>query len=180
MKKLKRNILISRNNKYQNTLWNLKIIKEYYKYKSLFIKKKYLKKSDLKILSIKDRNKNFITYNCLKKLYFKALKKNDMDLIYKFYKKYSSNLILKKKYDGRLKKVSNQNTNLETYLYLGFLIMKLKLNNIMKLNTILKINDHIFLQLNKLKNEQNKFLFSKLLILEIKLLKKILIKWNLA
>jgi hypothetical protein len=58
--------------------------------------------------------------------------------------------------------------------------MKLKLNNIMKLNTILKINDHIFLQLNKLKNEQNKFLFSKLLILEIKLLKKILIKWNLA
>ena len=40
MKKLKRNILISRNNKYQNTLWNLKKIKEYYKYKSLFIKKK--------------------------------------------------------------------------------------------------------------------------------------------
>ena len=43
MKKLKRNILISRNNKYQNTLWNLKIIKEYYKYKSLFIKKNILK-----------------------------------------------------------------------------------------------------------------------------------------
>ena len=58
--------------------------------------------------------------------------------------------------------------------------MKLKLNNIMKLNIILKINDHIFLQLNKLKDEQNKFLFSKLLIVEIKLLKKILIKWNLA
>ena len=96
MKKLKKSILISRNNKYQNILWNLKKIREYYKYKSLFIKKKYLKKPDLKILSIKDRNKNFITYNCLKKLYFKALKKNDMDLIYKFYKKYSSNLVLKK------------------------------------------------------------------------------------
>ena len=176
MKKLKKSILISRNNKYQNILWNLKKIREYYKFKSLFIKKKYLKKPDLKILSIKDRNKNFITYNCLKKLYFTALKKNDMDLIYKFYKKYSSNLILKKKYDGRLKKISNQNTNLETYLYLGFLIMKLKLNKIMKLNIILKINDHIFLQLSELKNEQNKFLFSKLLIVEIKLLKKILIK----
>ena len=99
-----------------------------------------------------------------------------MNLIYKFYKKYSSNLTLKKKYDSRLKKTTNQNTNLETYLYLGFLIMKLKLNNIMKLNIILKINDHIFLQLNKLKDEQNKFLFSKLLIVEIKLLKKILIK----
>ena len=176
MKKLKRTILISRNNKYQNSLWNLRKIKEYYKYKSLFIEKKYLKKSYLKLLTIKDRNKNFITYNCLKNLYFKALKKNDIDLIYKFYKKYSSNLILKKKYDRRLKKISNQNTNLETYLYLGFLIMKLKLNNIMKLNIILKINDHIFLQINKLKNEQNKFLFSKLLIVEIKLLKKILIK----
>ncbi len=58
--------------------------------------------------------------------------------------------------------------------------MKLKINNIMKLNIILKINDHIFLQLNKLKSEQNKFLFSKLLIVEIKLLKKILKKWNLA
>jgi len=54
--------------------------------------------------------------------------------------------------------------------------MKLKLNNVMKLNIILKINDHVFLQLNKLKNEQNKFLFSKLLTVEIKLLKKILIK----
>ena len=180
MKKLKKSILISRNRKYQDTLWNLKKIKEYYKYKSLFIKKKYLKEPNLELLSIKDKNKNFITYNCLKKLYFKALKKNDIDLIYKFYKKYSSNLILKKKYDGKLKKISNQNTNLETYLYLGFLIMKLKLNNIMKLNIILKINDHIFLQLNKLKSEQNKFLFSKLLIVEIKLLKKILKKWNLA
>ena len=180
MKKLKKSILISRNRKYQDTLWNLKKIKEYYKYKSLFIKKKYLKEPNLELLSIKDKNKNFITYNCLKKLYFKALKKNDIDLIYKFYKKYSSNLILKKKYDGKLKKISNQNTNLETYLYLGFLIMKLKINNIMKLNTILKINDHIFLQLNKLRNEQNKFLFSKLLIVEIKLLKKILKKWNLA
>jgi len=176
MKKLKRNILISRNNKYQNTLWNLKKIKEYYKYKSLFIKKKYLKKQYLKILSIKDKNKNFITYNCLKKLYFKKLKKNDIVLIYRFYKKYSSNLVLKKKYDRKLKKISNQNTKIESYLYLGFLIMKLKLNNIMKLNIILKINDHIFLQLNKLRNEQNKFLFSKLLIVEIKLLKKILIK----
>ena len=180
MKKLKKSILISRNRKYQDTLWNLKKIKEYYKYKSLFIKKKYLKEPNLELLSIKDKNKNFITYNCLKKLYFKALKKNDIDLIYKFYKKYSSNLILKKKYDGKLKKISNQNTNLETYLYLGFLIMKLKINNIMKLNIILKINDHIFLQLNKLKSEQNKFLFSKLLIVEIKLLKKILKKWNLA
>ena len=99
-----------------------------------------------------------------------------MNLIYRFYKKYSFNLILKKKYDRKLKKISNQNTNLETYLYLGFLVMKLKLNNIMKLNIILKINDHIFLQLNKLKNEQYKFLFSKLLNVELKLLKKILTK----
>ena len=74
MKKLKKSILISRNRKYQDTLWNLKKIKEYYKYKSLFIKKKYLKEPNLELLSIKDKNKNFITYNCLKKLYFKALK----------------------------------------------------------------------------------------------------------
>ena len=44
MKKLRRNILISRNNKYKNTLWNLKKIKEYYNYKSSFIKKNILKK----------------------------------------------------------------------------------------------------------------------------------------
>ena len=176
MKKLRRNILISRNNRYIKTLWNLKKIKEYYNYKSSFIKKKYFKKANLKSSIIKNSNINFTTYNCLKKLYFTTLKKKDLNLIYRFYKKYSFNLILKKKYDRKLKKISNQNTNLETYLYLGFLVMKLKLNNIMKLNIILKINDHIFLQLNKLKNEQYKFLFSKLLNVELKLLKKILTK----
>ena len=83
-------------------------------------------------------------------------------------------MILKKKYDKKLKKISNQSTDLESYLFLGLLAMKLKLNNIMKLNFLLKINDHIFLHLSKLKNVQNKYLFSKLLILEITLLKKII------
>ena len=53
--------------------------------------------------------------------------------------------------------------------------MKLKLNNILKLNIILKINDHIFLNEHRLQNDK-KFLFSNLLVLETKLLKKVLAK----
>ena len=49
MKKLRKSILISRNNKYQNTLWNLKKIKEYYKYKSLFINKRFINERTSKI-----------------------------------------------------------------------------------------------------------------------------------
>ncbi len=175
MKKLKKEILISRNNKYQNTLWNLKKIQEYYKYKFLLLKKTYHKKKDSEILAIKDASNNFITYNLLKKLYFKKLSKKDIKLIKVFYKKYSSNLILKKKYNQKFKKVSKLNAEIGTYIYLGFLTMKLKLNNILKLNIILKINDHIFLNEHRLQNDK-KFLFSNLLVLETKLLKKVLAK----
>ena len=176
MKKLKSDILSLRSNKYQNSLWNLNKIKKYYKYKDLFIKKNFFKQQSLKLSFTKYNyiSNGIITSNFLKELYLKKLKKKDLDLIYIFYKKYSSNLILKKKYDKKLKKISNQSTVLESYLFLGLLAMKLKLNNIMKLNFLLKINDHIFLHLSKLKNVQNKYLFSKLLILEITLLKKII------
>tara|TARA_B100000401_G_C52721476_1_gene678852 strand:+ start:113 stop:640 length:528 start_codon:yes stop_codon:yes gene_type:complete len=175
MKKLKKKILISRNNRYQNTLWDLRKIQEYYKYKFLLLKKNYLKKKDPEILTVKDASNNFITYNLLEKLYFKKLSKKDIKLIKIFYKKYSSNLVLKKKYNQKFKKVSKLNAEIGTYIYLGFLTMKLKLNNILKLNIILKINDHIFLNEHKLKNDK-KFLFSNLLALEINLLKKVLAK----
>ena len=93
MKKLKSDILSLRSNKYQNSLWNLNKIKKYYKYKDLFIKKNFFKQQSLKLSFTKYNyiGNGIITSNFLKELYLKKLKKRDLDLIYIFYKKYSSN-----------------------------------------------------------------------------------------
>ena len=45
MKKIKKKILLAKKNKYQNTIWDSSLIKEYYKIKIKFIKITiYLKK----------------------------------------------------------------------------------------------------------------------------------------
>ena len=81
---------------------------------------------------------------------------------------------LKKKYSKNLKKISNQETNYKSYLYLGNLLKYIKkVNKVHKLNTILKINDLVFVHLNKL-NPKNKVFLSNLIKYEVSLIKKFL------
>lgn len=90
-----------------------------------------------------------------------------------YYKKFNTNLFLKKKYDADLKKLSNKKSCLKTLQILSFQIYKLdKINNLQKLNTILKINDLILISyLNNKKLPKN---LDKNFDLEYKLIKKIL------
>ena len=172
MKKIKKKILLAKKNKYQNTIWDYNLIKKYYKIKIGFIKNNYLpKKVNFKIFKEKKYDN---TFNLLKKLYSNPLLRNDLKTIQKFYLKYSINLKLKRKYDKKFKKISNLNTCTNSYIFLGLLILKLKINDLMKLNAILKITDNIFSNLSDIKHINEKHLFSKLLISEINLLNKII------
>ena len=89
MKKIKKKILLAKKNKYQNTIWDSSLIKEYYKIKIKFIKNNYLsKKINFKILKEKKYDN---TFNLLKKLYSNPFLRNDLKTIQKFYLKYSIN-----------------------------------------------------------------------------------------
>ena len=58
--------------------------------------------------------------------------------------KFETNLALKKKYDKKFIKVSNNETSIGSYVYLGLLILKLKkINKFQKLNCVLKILDKV-------------------------------------
>ena len=80
---------------------------------------------------------------------------------------------MKSKYNFKFKKLTNKETNCNSYIFLGLIIFNSKSINIyQKLNCILKIID-------KISNTKSNFkiinydLFVKLLILENKLLKRI-------
>jgi len=71
---------------------------------------------------------------------------NDIKIIYSFYKKFEINLILRKEYNKKFTKISNQETNLDSYILLALFIRKLKnINLIQKINCIIKINDHLII-----------------------------------
>ena len=54
------------------------------------------------------------------------INKEDKKIILFFYKKYNQNLYLKKTYSKKLNKLNNQNTSLNSYVYLGNIIINLK------------------------------------------------------
>ena len=57
---------------------------------------------------------------------------------------FETNLALKKNYDKKFIKVSNNETSIGSYVYLGLLILKLKeINKFQKLNCVLKILDKV-------------------------------------
>ena len=86
------------------------------------------------------------TFHELSDIYNKK-KTSKNKIILAYYKKFEINLCLKKKYDRHYKKISNHETSINTYIYLGLLLSKTKrLTKLHKLNCILKILDKIFLQ----------------------------------
>ena len=151
---------------------NKKLLNTIYqkKYRNTLLKKKdinYLYKVKLNILKIKNFNcKKFIIpkyedKSLTKELYEiyskKRLNKKDIFFITNFYKKYNAH--------------SNKKTRVATYIYLGLLINKIKLNKIQILNTLLKINDYLLINIDKINTPYYKYLFLKILKKEINLIK---------
>ena len=55
-------------------------------------------------------------------------------------------LLLRESYNKNFIMISKRETNLKTYVLLGFFIKKLKnINSIQKINALIKINDHLIL-----------------------------------
>lgn len=155
-------------------------IKNNYKGKTIF------KKNFIKIFKIyrkalienpnKFKNNFFIkdnTYRNLEKIYSSKATNLKEKKILIYYKKFEANLALKSKYNCKFKKLTNKETNCNSYIYLGLIIFNSNSINIyQKLNCILKIID-------KISNTKSYFkiinyeLFVKLLIFENKLLKKV-------
>ena len=90
------------------------------------------------------------------------------------YRKFEINLSLKKKYNKKFIKLSDKETNLNSYVYLGLLLNKCKIiNSLQKLNCILKIIDKILYE-NKFKKKCDLVNLRKLMLLEKKLINKLI------
>ncbi len=105
--------------------------------------------SNTKTLFKKDKKNKIYTYDNLN-LIFKRFKKNkridrnDYKKIILFYRKFETNLILRETYNENYKKITNVESNLNSYVLLSFFIKKIKkINSLQKVNCIIKINDHL-------------------------------------
>ena len=113
------------------------------------------------------------TLEKLKKIYNLKSSSKQQNKILIYYKKFEINLALKKKYDHQYKKLTNKETNYNSYIYLGLLVFNSKsLNLFHKLNCILKILDKVSINESSFRILNYK-LFIKLLKIENKLLKRI-------
>jgi len=120
-------------------------------------------------------NKNDLTYYWLKSQYLHLNDKKIINLkkCLVFYKKFEINCSLKKKYNSKNLKLTNKETHIESYIFLGLIITKLKhLNIYQKLSCILKILDKLLLNKNLI--FLNKAQLIKLIIWEKKIINKLL------
>ncbi len=168
MKKFKKFIQKCILEKYKNTTcFNKSFQKQY------FIERKKAEKN-IKKLKIKKELKKDRTYISLKKIYLSSDNKLIKKHIFLYYKKFEINLSLKSHYDINFKKKTNSETNINSYIFLGLLINKLKvLNKYQKINCILKIIDKLLFS-GSFERIFMKDDFLKLLNLEKKILKGIL------
>ena len=147
-------ILKIKKNIYQNYLnLNKKFYLSYITSRLIIINKLENKK---KITSFKkffrpNKNKIFYTFDNLYLMFKKFNKsknvnKKDLKIIYLLYKKFESQLILREGYKNNFLKISQKETDLNSYILLGFFIKKLKnINSIQKINSLIKINDHLII-----------------------------------
>tara|TARA_B100001989_G_scaffold233262_1_gene193037 strand:- start:664 stop:1188 length:525 start_codon:yes stop_codon:yes gene_type:complete len=140
-----------------------------------FTHRDYLRKEILlkNIIIPHRKDKDDFTYNLLKKIYQNKEKKYK-EVLHQFYKKFEFNLKLKKKYNKKFFKISNFETSIESYVFLGLSVNRQKYyNDLQKANLIIKIIDKISL-LNSYFNFCEKKYLIKLLKIEQKLIKKII------
>jgi len=103
-------------------------------------------------------------------------KKNDFNnkKVIEYYKKFETNLKLKKKYNKYFKKKTNHETSLASYAYLGICISNNKsLNSLQKANCIIKIIDKISLNLSLIDKETS-FVLKNLIKKENFFIKKLI------
>lgn len=159
LKEIKKKINKFRKIKYQNLIFSKKTLN--------------LRKSTIRyILKLQESDKiyqNFDSNNFFKK---NLNKKNAII----FYKKFSTNLILKKNYNiFNFKKRTNQNACFYSYILISKLIInEKKINNIQKLNFFLKINDLLILLFNKKNHAKYIKDFKQNIYYEQKLIKKLI------
>ena len=168
MKKFKKFIKKCILKKYKGTTYFNKDFQKQY-----FIERKKAEKK-IKKLKIKKELKKDRTYLNLKKIYLSSDNKFINEHILTYYKKFEVNFSLKSHYDKNFKKKTNSETNINSYIFLGLLINKLKvLNKYQKINCILKIIDKLLFSgsFERISMKNN---FLKLLKLEKKILKSIL------
>lgn len=139
--------------KYQKVYFNKSQLRKIINFKNIILKKKIKLISNQKLIKEK-KTRFFKTSYLLKNLSKKKyLSKKDKKIILNFYKKFSVHLKLVKLYNKQLKKKSNVEADIESYVYLGNLIFKIKeLNLIQKFNCLLKLNDKVLIKLNHLEN----------------------------
>ena len=142
----------------------LELLKSHQKlrYQKILVTKQYVKMRYKALKEISDINnvnitnherykikKNILTESfLLKTLNYKNTFK-EKSILLKLYKKFNYSLRLKKIYDLKLIKLTNENENLNCYVYLGNHIINFKeVNDLQKLNTILKINDITLIKFN--------------------------------
>lgn len=135
------------NNRYQNYFPTQNFINSREKMINSLLKQKILIKKIKKI----EQEKKFINISSfLHKKFHSKIDSKDKKIILFFYKKYSQNLSLKKEYSNNLKKITNKNTSLDSYIILGNIIINLnELNELQKLNLILKLNDITLIKYSK-------------------------------
>jgi prolyl oligopeptidase PreP (S9A serine peptidase family) len=129
--------------------------KEFYisfkKFRLNYFKKITLIKNIQNHINISTFSSTFKILNIINKNGIKS--KKNKQILMNLYKKFEiSNIIYCKYNSSFLKKKSDQETELETYILLNKLILKLnEINKLNKLNVTLKFNDKILLNLNKIK-----------------------------
>ena len=133
---IKKNLL----NKYKkSTEFDKNLLNSFFLYRNNLLKKTCLSKTihhknDHTLIDLVSLNKNSDFNN----------KK-----VIEYYKKFETNLKLKKRYDKYFKKKTNIETSISTYTYLGICISNNKsLNFLQKTNCIIKIIDKISLNLS--------------------------------
>ena len=124
----------------QSTYINQKLLNSFFDSRNKFLVKSFEK---FKIRLDKSKKEKDNVLSNLKNIYKKKQNLNNLDhkKVYDYYKKF--NIFL------RLLKKNKKSTNPLSYLYLGFLILKIKkINEIQKLNFILKVNDRLSIEKN--------------------------------
>ena len=147
-------------NKYSNYINQKKdFFKSYLSSRNNLIKK--LEKKKIHKQKASSRNKvkflsqinteEFLKNSFLKYKYYKNLDTNKLNKIFIFYKKFETNLSLRKSYNLKLSKITNIKTSINSYIYLGRLIFCLKkINNLQKLNCLIKLNDLLHINISRI------------------------------
>ena len=135
---------------------------------------KNIKDKNTKILNRKIEYKNETEKFFINILDKKSLNSNENKKMIEFYKKFNSNLKLKKSYNKKMKKITNLNCENRSYLLLAIILLeknKLSFQKYSVLNTVLKIIDINLLTYKKL-NKLETALLEKVINKTFILLKK--------